>query len=723
LALTPIVALPRGAGTAIFAGGGAWLPRPAGDLGLRPVAATEAHPPGLRGDEAVLLSDPIRILTTTQPQDLPALLAEVEAYQRQGRYVAGYLAYEAGEAFGLTVRHGTERVLEPGSVACDAIPLAWMGVYSQESAIVVPAAEWAEFLQRVEVGRTAAALAGVKPALNVTKAEYGTAIARVRELIAAGDTYQVNYTVRARYTLGGRASRSADGAAVGDGPAVGDDPAANAERPETTGKTEAIVLDPLEYFLALLIRQPVPYAAFLDLGDTQVLSLSPELFLRRDGDQLESKPMKGTRPRGLSHAADVALAYELAETEKERAENLMIVDMVRNDLGRVCQIGSVHVPALYSFEPYRTVWQTTSTVQGLLRPDTSLAEIMRAVFPGASITGAPKHHTMEIIAAVETEPRGVYTGTVALFSPGGDFTGNIGIRTIVHRRGQCTLGVGSGIVWDATAPAEYEETLAKAAFSLPPSGGEWRPATGTLEAGMKAARSGEAARGGETARSRETAGGGTTDEPRLFETILLDAECRYRYLEDHLARMSASARQLGFPFDPDAATRLLTELAGSASGPLVVRLDLDLAGVFELSTRPVPSGPDAPVTLLVSPFRTDPDDQLLAHKTSRRGFYDREHRRATAEGCFDAVFINRLDKVTEGAITSVFARFGDVWITPPLVDGLLPGIWRAHYLIEKRAAERSLTLPRLLQADEIVVGNSVRGAISVAGLAADPLVF
>lgn len=328
----------------------------------------------------------MRVLLAAEPGDVQPLLAEVQAYQQQGRFVAGYLAYEAGAAFGLSIRDGSAGTLPVGALACNTIPLAWMAVYPAESAVIIPAAEWTPFLDSLDTSRAARLLTAARPELNVSKDEYREAIGRVRDFIAAGDTYQVNYTVRARYQLAGA------------------DPLDR--------------LDPLEYFLALLVRQPVPYAAYLDLGDTQVISLSPELFLRRDDDRLESRPMKGTRPRGQTHAADVALAHEVVETEKERAENLMIVDMVRNDLGRVCRTGSVHVPVLYALEPYRTVWQMTSTVQGELEPGASLIDIMRAVFPGASITGAPKHHTMEIIAEMETEPRGVYTGTVVLFSPG-----------------------------------------------------------------------------------------------------------------------------------------------------------------------------------------------------------------------------------------------------------------------------------------------------------------
>jgi len=707
---SPRLTLPRGAGTAIFAGGGAWLPRPHGRGAWPPGATTERAAPvtgtgtsadgraapaggraapvtGLRGDEAILLADPLRVLVATEPGQLPGLLAEIETEQLQGRYVAGYLAYEAGEAFGRTVRHGPARPLPAGALACDDVPLAWMAVYRRESAVIVPAREWAVYLDAFDVSRAARSLATVKPDLNVSKEEYSAAIGTVRDYIAAGDTYQINYTVRARYDL--------------------------------DGSGEAGPLDPLEYFLALVVRQPVPYAAFLDLGDTQVISLSPELFLRRDGERLESRPMKGTRPRGATHPADVALAYELAETEKERAENLMIVDMVRNDLGRVCRTSSIHVPTLYAVEPYRTVWQTTSTVQGLLQPAMSLPEIMWAVFPGASITGAPKHHTMELIAEMETEPRGVYTGTVALFSPGGDFTGNVGIRTILHREGRCTLGVGSGIVWDATAPAEYEETLAKAAFALTPTSGEWRPARAAApeRPGGKVAGATVAAAAARPATLAAEA------DLHLFETILLEADGHYRYLEEHLSRIHSSAGALGFRFDAGAARTALAELAASAPGPLVVRLDLAAAGDMELSTREVPPTPAPPVTLLVSPFRTDPDDPLLLHKTSRRGFYDREHRRAVAEGSFDALFVNRLDRVTEGAITNIFARFGDLWVTAPLEDGLLPGIWRASFAAEKGAVERSFTLAELLQADEIVAGNSVRGAVAVGALLADPLTY
>jgi para-aminobenzoate synthetase/4-amino-4-deoxychorismate lyase len=694
--------LPRGPGTAIFAGRGAWQPR----------------------DDALVLSEPVRTLVAAKPEELRELLDEVEREQANGRYVAGYLSYEAGAAFGLTVLAPASA----GDAAREAMPLAWMAVYEPEAAIVIPAAEWKSLLAGIDVSDVAAALAGVEPELSVSRAEYVKAIGRVREYIAAGDTYQVNYTVRGRFALG------------------------HSEAAEA--KAGVTPIDPLDYFLALVIRQSVPYAAYFDLGDAQVLSLSPELFLRRDGLRLESRPMKGTRPRGASHAEDVALAFELAETEKERAENLMIVDMVRNDLGRVCRAGSVRVPTLYAVEPYRTVWQMVSTVTGDVNPHAHLADIVQAVFPGASITGAPKHHTMEIIAELETEPREVYTGALGLFLPGGDFTTNIAIRTIVHRKGRCKLGTGSGVVWDADPGAEYEETLVKASFATPPAAGApprsgpWRPEAKTV---LRAA----AAAQGEfylfetvlledaTEGAAGTAGcppGASDDAPRkagggasapaaagiaLSPLHSLSDEAvlaRYRFLHGHLDRMAASAQALGLPFELQAAREVMIGLARVHPEALVVRIQVDGAGHFSLSTREAPAAAAGAVTLLVSPFRTDPDDPLLRHKTSVRGFYNREHRRALNQDCFDALFINRLDRVTEGSITNIFVRFGDEWVTPPVDDGLLPGVWRAWFLKHAGAVQRSVTLAELHTADEIVVGNSVRGAMRVAQLVADPLV-
>lgn len=598
----------------------------------------------------------------------------MEHEQRAGNYVAGYLAYEAGAAFGLAAKTVRSRPFG-GRLEPDNPPLAWMGVYRPSTVrrVSLSRAARARGPEALHHGGgagapAASARAGLSRSslsLSQTQAEYSASIGRVRDYIAAGDTYQVNYTVRARFELDS---------------------------------------DPLEYFLSRAARHPVPYSAFLDLGSFQVVSLSPELFLRRCGDRLESRPMKGTRPRGATPEEDIALGYELVLSAKDRAENLMIVDMVRNDLGRVCRTGSVHVPSLFALEPYGTVWQMASTVIGEPQPEATLADIIAATFPGASVTGAPKHHTMEIIRDLESEPRGAYTGTVCLFLPGGDFTCNLAIRTIVHRDGGCLLGVGSGVVWDSDAQEEYDETWAKTAFVFSDDSTDGGPATaedadaGIFETVLLHSSDGAHA---ESGRLDKTPGG----PPGLD---------RYLRPDDHLARMAASASALGLPFDHERAVKKLTEQASLQSGSAVVRLDLGPSGGFSVVTRPAPTTPTGPVRLLLSPFRTDPCEFSLRHKTRCRPLYDREHARAVEAGCFDALFINLRDHVTEGAITNLFARFGGRWITPPLTDGLLPGIWRARFIADVGATERPLTIEDLLAADEVVVGNSVRGRVAVS---------
>ena len=693
-----------GAGTAVFAGGGAWWP--------------SQHAQHSLAEATLYLTEPQHVLVAYSAAELPDLLTEVDEAQARGNYVAGYLAYEAGAAFGLATQ--TERSLQTsGSVDSahswqtlgppaeellpSSIPLAWMGVYPPEH------------VRRLELPAPSECFEDdggpTSPLIDVTYDEYVKAIAAVREFIAAGDTYQVNYTVRARFDL---------------------------------------KCDPLGYFLERAVSHPVPYSAYLDLGPAQVISLSPELFLRRRGDTIESRPMKGTRPRGVTVAEDILLAHELIGSEKDRAEDLMIVDMVRNDLGRVSRPGTVAVPALYTVEPYGTVWQMSSTVTGQLMPGAGVQSIMAATFPGASITGAPKHHTMEIIRDLEKEPRGVYTGTVGLFVPGGDFTCNLCIRTIVHHEGRSLLGVGSGVVWDSDAAEEYEETLTKAAFAFPPRsrGAHEAPAaaqhtqtkqTGTVApsahrpAATVAAHpflNGESvtmpkavnvtpARSGQAQLSPREAGLG------LFETLLLEESLakeglatsprldRYRFLDQHLERIAASAKSFSLPCSREALLDKLTEIAAHDPGALVVRALVDHEGHVSVTTRPVPARHEGQISVIVSPFRTDPDDLLLKHKTTLRSLYDREYARAREQGFAEVLFLNRLDRVTEGAITNICVRSGDRWLTPPVSDGLLPGIWRACFMSENDCEERSLTLDELIAADEVLIGNSVRGSMHV----------
>lgn len=595
------------------------------------------------GARSLALRDPVRVLTAGTASEIPGLLQQVELEQRRGRYVAGYLAYEAGEAFGLAVKPHSDATVAANTQSSPVdVPLAWMAVYPRENATTVDQARPAGAVCLPDRSSFR---------FSQDRDGYLSAIERIHSLIAAGDTYQVNYTLQTAFDL-------------------------NA--------------DPLDYFLARTVNHPVPYGAYLDLGDAQVISISPELFLRRRGDLLESRPMKGTRPRGATRAEDAALARALFEAEKDRAENLMIVDMVRNDLGRVSRPGSVSVPSLYAVEPYGTVWQMTSTVTGSLQTGAGLTDILAATFPGASVTGAPKHHTMEITRDLEVARRGVYTGMVGLFLPDGDFTCNLAIRTLVHRSGHCSLGVGSGIVWDSNPEEEYRETLDKLAFVTkddcrPPEAGWPQPAEASQP------RTAEASLG-------------------LFETVLLEAGGKYRWLPEHLDRMALSAASLGLPFDRDRAESVMRQAGAEAAGAsAVIRLDLDFGGRVSTSLRPVPESPTCPLVATISAIRVDPAERLLMHKTTQRYLYDQERKWASEQGFFEVLFVNVFDHVTEGSITNIFARFGRSWVTPPVSDGLLPGIWRAKFMAETQAKERSLGLSDLARADELILGNSVRG--------------
>ncbi|MEN6305032.1 MAG: aminodeoxychorismate synthase component I, partial [Armatimonadia bacterium] len=481
----------------------------------------------------VLAHSPARVQTTNDPAAVPALLAAVEEEAANGLWVAFYVSYEAGAAYELAN-------LPPG----DLVPLAWMAAYDPANTHLLPP-EALPMLPAPE------GLQDVQPTLNVSRETYGDALDRIHEYIACGDTYQVNYTCHARFHLD---------------------------------------CDPLAYYLTMVRSHPVPYAAYLNLGDRQVLSISPELFLQRRGNTISSRPMKGTRKRGRTPAEDAALAKDLTTSLKDRAENLMILDMERNDLGRIARIGSVRVPHMFTSEKYRSVWQMTSTVEAELQPGVTLPDLFAATFPGASITGAPKRRTMEIIRELEPEPRGLYCGALGLHQPGTDFTCGLPIRTLVHQNGDFDLGIGAGILWDSLTGSEYEETLLKARFAF---------------------------------RSQA--------DLTLFETLLLQEDGQYAYLEAHLSRLQASADYFDFPCDVAALRELLLEVGGpssevsgrsappSATGvrwhdsdeatrvgglsspaslPCIVRLDLTADGRHTITTRPPPPPPPTPVRVL-----------------------------------------------------------------------------------------------------------------------------
>ncbi|WP_298830816.1 aminodeoxychorismate synthase component I [uncultured Piscinibacter sp.] len=484
---------------------------------------------------------------------------------------------------------------------------------------------------------------------SVDLAQFTEAIARIHEAIAAGETYQVNFT----YRLHGSAHGT-----------------------------------PLALYRALRDRQPVAYGAYIVLpeGDdiSHVLSCSPELFVRGEGGTVTARPMKGTASRFAAPEGDSETARMLSLDIKNRAENLMIVDLLRNDLGRIARIGSVRVPELFAIEPYATVFQMTSTVQASLRPEIGFPDLLRAVFPCGSITGAPKHHTMQLIAGLESTPRGLYCGAIGWVDAPrhgeriGDFCLSVAIRTLTlgpEARGlrPLTLGVGAGIVQDSRADDEFEECRLKARFL-----------TG-LDPGFE-----------------------------LFETVPCSATGELPHLNRHLDRLARSAGALGFDLDLDAARRTLEAAAAEHHAtPRRLRLALAHDGRLALTQAPLPPLHAGEVRLRIAGERLPDTDPLSAHKTTRRALYDAGVRAAEREGAFDSLFFSEGGWLVEGGRSSVFVRLGGRWFTPPLADGALPGVMRAVLLDDPAldARERRLTRADVDAAEALMVCNALRGAL------------
>lgn len=567
--------------------------------------------------ENLLFSAPRDILIAHTAEEAITTLARLETAQAQGLHAAGYLAYELGFLFEERLTHHLpER---------SKTPLLWLGLYDAPRRLT--AAEATTFLDQPGTGRAL----DIVPTLDL--AAYSQAFERIKDLIAAGDTYQVNLTFKARFRLEG---------------------------------------DPLALYRDLVRKQPVAYGALIHAGDHIVLSRSPELFVSNRSGLLSARPMKGTLKRGHSVAEDAAGRAALAGDEKNRAENLMIVDLLRNDLGRIAQIGSVAVTDLFTVETYRTLHTMTSGITARLRPGVSTAAILANLFPCGSITGAPKLRAMQIIADLETEPRGLYTGSIGHIAPNGDFTFNVAIRTaVIDSAGSGEIGIGGGIVADSMAVDEYQEALLKMQFF--------------------------------------------TDKPVpivLIETLLWTKDGGYWLEQRHIERMLASARYFNLPIETAAILATLADLARTfTAAPMRVRLLLDEGEGLSVTATELPANPDE-FRFLIAPERLESTSLWLAHKTTNRAFYDQPRQQAAAaHGVDEVVFLNENGELTEGSITSLFVERDGVLLTPPLSAGLLPGTLRAELLDTGKAREQRLTPTDLETADAIWLGNSVRGMI------------
>jgi para-aminobenzoate synthetase / 4-amino-4-deoxychorismate lyase len=559
---------------------------------------------------ARLYTDPVEIITTRDPAEIAKLSVKFKSCER---HVAGFLGYEAGHVFEPKLSRFS--ALLPETLP----PLLWFGMF--EGYREIAAKDVAALLPKPEGGWAGS------PAPRISNAAYESAFAVVKDYITAGDIYQVNLAFPC------------------DIPLIG---------------------DPLALYAGLRARAKAGYGGIIWTGEDWLLSLSPELFFALKDGKLTTKPMKGTAIRGSDPVSDAAAVAMLQSDPKQRAENLMIVDLLRNDLSRVAVPGSVAVPQLFHVETYPTVHTMTSTVTAQVRAGLDAVDVISAIFPCGSITGAPKIRAMEVIDEKEIGPRGVYTGSIGRIDPGGDAAFNVAIRTIHLREGEnrATIGLGSGIVADSESGDEWRECLAKGGF---------------------------------------VASEKTFD---LFETMRFDPAVGIQLLDRHIARIGESARMFGFPFDRHAARNELQAATFRIAESRRVRLMLSPSGRIAVEIQPHQPKPADFVDVRLVDLPVDSSDFRLRHKTTDRSFYVEARM---AAGSFEVALVDSEGFITEGSFTNIFVRGPGALLTPPLTRGLLPGVLRAELIANGSAVEADLR-PEDLEAP-FFIGNASRGLL------------
>lgn len=564
---------------------------------------------------------PLGIISADTPKEVPAALGALETVREMGLHAAGYFSYELGYCLEpkLTARLPLRR----------DVPLLWFGVFDAPEKIEanhLDAAfeEWSQ-------GR---AYAGALR-YEWSEAKYRERFEKVRELIEAGDLYEANLTFRAAF------------------PFVG---------------------DPMALFRILRDRSAAPYGAYVDDGKRHILSLSPELFFAATQGVITTRPMKGTAARKRDRHEDDKAREALFESKKDRAENLMIVDLLRNDLSRISQVGSVTVDDLFSVETYPTVHQMVSTVSGQLMSGASVRDLVHALFPCGSITGAPKIRAMEVIQAVEGHPRGIYCGAIGYFGPDFEAQFNVAIRTVTIEGHKGTLGIGGAVVNDSVSAGEYAESLLKARY---------------MEMAYKPLE--------------------------LIETLRYAPDEGFVRLPLHLQRMARSAAFFHIAYDEQAAQAAMDAAVAGVKGPVRVRLSLTEKGKFACTVEPLPRNVVA-WTYVISPKRISSTDLFSQHKTNQRELYDREYARLTnLVGCDEVLFLNEHGEVAEGRRTNVFIKRNGQYVTPPLTSGALDGCLR-HAMIEAGQAVEGVLKPEDLEG-EVYLGNSMRELIRAVPIA------
>ncbi|MEE9367740.1 MAG: aminodeoxychorismate synthase component I [Pontiella sp.] len=547
-------------------------------------------------------SEPVKVLRADSLDDVQPMLREAE---ESGLFAAGFISYEAAPAFDAAL------TTHPAAT----FPLLCLGLFQAP-----------EVLEKIEEAPAATFKMGeLKP--SVSKDEFVTALGEIKERIAEGATYQVNYTYRLHADFSG---------------------------------------DAWTFFYELVKGQRTEHAAYIETEDFAVCSASPELFFNLSNGKITARPMKGTAKRGRTFSEDWKQSAALSTSEKDRAENIMIVDMIRNDIGRIAEPGSVETVSTYDVEKYPTVWQMTSTVQG--KSDEGVASTIRALFPCASITGAPKTKTMEIIRELETSPRKIYTGSIGFITPQGEACFNVAIRTalIDQKMGSLEFGVGGGIVWDSDAESEYEETLTKARVLTQP-----RP------------------------------------DFQLLETMLWEPESGIYLLNEHMQRFGKSAAYFDIPMDAYAVFQALEDAAeGLENIPHRMRLLVSRDGSFEIQTVPLNRAEETVSKIALAKEPVNSQNAFLFHKTTHRIVYERAQ--SEHSDCDDVILWNEEGEVTESCIANVVIRKNGRLITPPVECGLLAGTFREHLLKSGEIEEGIILVEDLKDADEVFLVNSVR---------------
>ncbi len=575
--------------------------------------------------DALLFENPVAEIICHKGEDLCACFQKIDELRESGHYISGYVSYEAGyylvdkNDFKITHQNNQGAIL--------------LHLYAFKNVTKIPQAKLNDYFNQLDVGDVSLN----NLTFGLSKAEYAKGFKTIQQNIKDGNTYQINFTTKFHFDCSG---------------------------------------SDLALYQALRARQKVEFGAFLKFPEHSTLSISPELFFRKNGQYIESKPMKGTFPRAKDPLEDQAIVDFMRQDEKTLSENVMIVDLIRNDISRITQPGSVAVKNLFEIQSYETVHQMISTVTGKVEKAISVEEIFTNLFPCGSITGAPKISTMKIIEQIEKAPRGIYTGAIGYITPENDMCFNVPIRTaILQKDGSAELGVGGGIIHGSVCEDEYNECILKAKFLT------------------------------------------SVQKYQLIESMLWDAKTqKILRLDQHIARLTESAQALNFQLNIAELIQKLNDFVELLiQQDSKVRVLLHRDGQLEISHSTIEAPTDDVKYIMLSDHKIDANNILLKYKTTERSLYEAEFQKAADQNCYDTLFMNTNDEITECSRHNIFIEKEGQWFTPPLESGLLGGMKRAELIAElkENCTVKVLTLSDLQNADRIFVTNSVRGLVEV----------